>query len=157
MDCSSPNWTRASMHALPWMLQCFSDLLPWYRYSAALLELTGWCLMQVVASSCDAAVAASLAHGLQRSFQEAGRGRQRRCQEVHGGQWAAAGGKCHRGYRSTDTPVRKTHPDGAWWIICQIVPARNHLQASLSCSFLLLHISESGVFIGLDDKYNGAN
>lgn len=41
-----------------------------------------------------------------------------------------------------------THPDGAWWVICQIVPARNHLQASLSCSFLLLHMS---------GKYNGAN
>lgn len=59
------------------------------RYSAAFIErvlMAGLGLTQVAASSGDAAVPASLAHGLQRSLQEAGRGRQRRRQEVHGGQ-----------------------------------------------------------------------
>ena len=48
--------------------------------------------VQAAASSCHSALPAGLAHGLQRSLQEAGRGRQHRRQEIHGGEWAAAGG-----------------------------------------------------------------
>ena len=66
--------TRASLSRPPWSL---SDAV---------------CLLQVAASSGHPALPAGLAHGLQRSLQEAGGGRQRRRQEVHGGQRAAAGG-----------------------------------------------------------------
>lgn len=85
-------------------------------------ELTGCCWLQVVASSCDSALPASLAHGLQRSFQETGGRRQHGGQKIHGGQWAAAGGNSTH---NMETPAQRT-PDASHYtnrvIICLIIP-----------------------------------
>lgn len=90
-----------------------STALIWFvtwSWSFLSFELTGCCWLQVVASSCDSALSASLTHGLQRSFQETGGRRQHGGQEIHGGQWASSGGTSTH---STETPAHRTPPDAS--------------------------------------------